>query len=110
MHLQSFPGAIFGDAERPKAVLLAFLLLCCPLGMARVSAQNPVAAPDEDVTARIALIQQALDAGQGAANRWWCGWLAAYAGGTVAQAAIGVGSTDEQQRQDMLVGGTTSAL
>jgi hypothetical protein len=65
---------------------------------------------DAEVTGRIEFIQGALDDGRKGANLWTWGWFAAYGAGTVAQGAIFATSDDEQERQDMLVGGITSAL
>ncbi len=73
-------------------------------------AQTAAPMSDAEVTGRLAYIQQALDGGRHAANLWWYGWLGGYTALTAGQLAARDSSNNEKQRQDLLVGGATSAL
>jgi hypothetical protein len=81
---------------------------------------------DEEVKARLAFIQTALDAGRGRAGTWWYGWLGGYAAATVVQGGLAIAKAkdirpvsdaasddvngDRKFAADMLVGGATTAL
>jgi hypothetical protein len=73
-------------------------------------AQGAAPRSDAEVSGRLAYLQHALDGGQRAANWWWYGWLGGYTAATAAQVAVYNSSSDEKQRQDMLVGAWTTGL
>ena len=59
---------------------------------------------------RIALLQERLDRGTPAANRWWYGWYGAYGALAIGQAAVAIAVDDPGTRADMAVGAVTSAV
>lgn len=94
---------------------LLTLLLALTIGLAprAAAADTPrAAAPpsDAEVTRRIAFIQERLDRGTAAADRWWYGWYAGWTALTVGQAALAVGTTDAGLRADSAVGAVGSSL
>lgn len=65
---------------------------------------------DAEVTKRLAFIEDRLEAGRPAAERWSYGWFGAYVGSTVVQFGVALGTTDPGLRADMAVGAASSAL
>jgi hypothetical protein len=81
------------------------------LACAVPAAAQPVApGTDEEVTARIAYLQGALDDGRHTARLWSWGWAAGYGAATAAQLAARSSSGSEKQRQDLAVGAATTLL
>jgi hypothetical protein len=89
---------------------LRLLAVSCALSCAL---QAPVAraqAPDAEVAARLAFLEARLDAGTGAANRWWYGWFASYGALTLGQYGVALATRDPGLRADAAVGAASSSL
>jgi hypothetical protein len=65
---------------------------------------------DQEVKRRIQFIEERLDAGTAAADRWWYSWFVIYTGLTVGQATIAIAATDPGLRIDNVVGALSSSL
>jgi len=65
---------------------------------------------DEEVQRRTRFIQQRLDLGTAAADRWWYAWYTIYGGLSVGQAAIAIAVTDRGLRIDNAVGAFSTSL
>ncbi len=58
----------------------------------------------------MAFIEQRLESGTAAADRWWYGWYAGYSALTVGQFVIALNVTDSKARADYAVGAAASSL
>jgi hypothetical protein len=93
-------------SRRRGALGLAIVLAACALGApARAQGRS-----DAETGERIRFIEQRLELGTAAANRWWYGWYSIYGGLTLGQAAIAFGVSDPGLRIDMAVGAFTTSL
>jgi hypothetical protein len=84
--------------------VVVVLLTCTTVS---VGAQSS-GATDAEIAARLQFIEDALDTGQKAADRWWYGWLAAYGVAGIAQTSFAVAVDDSHQQQDLAIGALTS--
>jgi hypothetical protein len=94
-----------------RALALAFAVAA--IAAAREARADDAAPPrrsDADVTRRLAFIEDRLEAGRPAAERWSYGWFTAYTGAAVVQFGVALGTTDPGLRADMAVGAFTSAI
>jgi hypothetical protein len=73
-----------------------------------VGAQTTTRATDAETTARLHFIEDALDTGQKAADRWWYGWLAGYGVAGIVQTSFAFAVDDSHQQQDLAIGALTS--
>jgi hypothetical protein len=93
------------NKTKPLAIIFGLYFL---FQVGSASAQDGLS--DSQIEARVQYIQQALQHGKPAANRWWYGWLIGYSSATFAQGAIGLASKDHETRQDMSLGAATTFL
>ena len=92
-------------ASRPFAVAALTLLILAP---SEVRAQGRTS--DEQVTRRIAFIQERLERAGPSARLWWNAWFAAYMTLTIGEGAAAIATSDQGIREDSAVGAVTSAL
>ncbi len=92
----------------PRSVSLPLLALA--LATITTSARAAEERSDAEVTRRLAFIEQRLESGTAAADRWWYGWYAGYSALTVGQFVIALGVTDPKARADYAVGAAASSL
>jgi hypothetical protein len=101
-------------------------LLLALISLRAAYAQDRAALADEQVKERLGFIDKALESGQSGARVWYYGWIAAYSTGTAVQWGLSIAHwndvkpadnspdapqvSDRAFAQDMLVGGTTTAL
>jgi hypothetical protein len=93
-----------------SARMMAWPLL---LAIAMSSVATPARAEepsDEEVQRRISFLQQRLDQGTAAADRWWYAWYSIFTGLAVGQAVIAIAVTDPDLRTDNVVGAFASSL
>jgi hypothetical protein len=102
------------------------VLVLAFLSLSAAHAQDKAALSDDQVKERLSFIEKALDSGQPCAKVWFYGWIAAYATGAAVQWGLSIAHwndvkpaddspnapevRDRALAQDMLVGGTTTAL
>lgn len=105
---------------------LGLLLLLVFIILPAAYAQDKAALSDDQVKERLSFIEKALDSGQTCAKVWFYGWIAAYSTGAAVQWGLSIAHwndvkpaddspnapevRDRTFAQDMLVGGTTTAL
>lgn len=65
---------------------------------------------DAEVVRRLSFIEQRLESGTAAADRWWYGWYAGYTALTTGQFIIALNVTDAKSRADYVVGAVASSL
>lgn len=108
--------------RRCSLLFLIWLILC----VGSAVAQQRGVPSDEEVKARLGFIQTALESGQGRARAWKYGWLGGYSAASAVQLGLAIGNAsdikpvddtlddsvndDRKSAQDMLVGGSTTAL
>ena len=92
--------------RRRAALGLAVALGACGLPAPARAQQRS----DAEIGERIRFIEQRLELGTAAANRWWLSWYSIYGGLTLGQAAIAFGVSDQGLRIDMAVGAFTTSL
>ncbi len=83
------------------------LLACATVS---VGAQNSGSPPDAEIAARLQFVEHALDTGQQAVDRWWCGWLVGYGAAGIVQTSLAVVVDDSHQQQDLAIGALTSLV
>jgi hypothetical protein len=102
------------------------VLVLAFLSLSAADAQDKAALSDDQVKERLSFIEKALDSGQTCAKVWFYGWIAAYSTGAAVQWGLSIAHwndvkpaddspnapevRDRALAQDMLVGGTTTAL
>lgn len=84
---------------------LLALALTLPASIARAEGRD-----DAEVTRRLAFIEQHLESGTAAANRWWYGWYAGFSALTVGQFVIALAVDDPKDRAGYAVGAAASSL
>jgi len=93
---------------RTQSLIISILLAFVLFQSSQLTAQIEI--PDSMVTDRIQTIQKMLYQGKRNADLWNYGWLAAYSAGTIVQGVVYFTNDDKNIRQDMALGGITSAL
>lgn len=93
------------QTARALGALVMLLMVLC-------QEERAAAAPPDDaeVAARIRFIEQRLDAGTAAADRWWYAWYSIYGGLAVGQAVVAIAVTDPGTRTDNVVGAVSTSL
>lgn len=93
----------------PRSVSLPLLALALALTTITTSARAEKMG-DAEVTRRLSFIEQHLESGTAAADRWWYGWYAGYSALTVGQFTIALAVDDPKARADNVVGAVASSL
>jgi hypothetical protein len=91
----------------PRSVSLSLLALALTTLTSSARAEGM---GDAEVTRRLSFIEQHLESGTAAADRWWYGWYAGYSALTVGQFAIALAVDDPRARADNVVGAVASSL
>lgn len=100
-----------GEARRRARSRTAAVVAAAALSLvASASSARAEERDDADVTRRLAFIEERLESGRPAADRWSYGWFTVYTTLAVAQFGVALGTTDPGMRADMAVGAFSSAF
>jgi hypothetical protein len=90
---------------------LACLAIAAVLALApRPAHAAPPDLPDAEVARRLAFIEDRLDRGTAAAERWWYGWYTGWTALAVGEAIVAVATTNKSTRVGAAVGAFGSSL